>query len=502
MKSKKLLGLALAASMVFSMCSCGSGDSAGSTTAATTKAASNNATTAAATTEAPTEKVVEKPEKITWWTHSGLNEEDYVKEWDAAFSELSGVTLEHTQVSNNEYYELLEIAFASGTEPNVFDLSADTKMAYYASQGGIADLTDLVKNSGIYDKVDPGVWESVSVDGRIYGIPGEMPSGAITYVRQDWLDKLGRKVPTNYDEFLDMLRAFKTEIPECKIPLTVPGLTSAQNLPEFYQDATPDLTIVNGQWVDGMAQDNMASALQRLQDAYKEGLIDMEAITNTTSACRDKWYAGEVGVFNYWAGKWGNTLQVNLQANNPNAYITGIDAIKETYYRYAGFNAYCISGRLSEKEVEQVFTYFLQVAFDGAEGQDLFYCGVEGLHRTTDANGNITYNNMKSKADSTFQSVWATPWLAVVPFDDPAKAPQPAEMVTITLDTLKVTGTYKPTMPVSETYNMVVADWTSVKQETIANIVMGKTTVEEGLANYKKQADTLGVAQILKEMNQ
>lgn len=500
MKSKKLWGLLLSTSMVLSMCACGAGDSAANATtkaAATTAAGSNQAVT-----EAATEKVVEKPDKITWWTHSGLNEEDYVKEWDAAFSELTGVNLEHTQVSNNEYYELLEIAFASGTEPNVFDLSADTKIAYYASQGGIADLTDLIKSSGIYDKVDPAVWEAVSVDGKIYGLPGEMPSGAITYVRQDWLDKLGMEVPTNYDEFLDMLRAFKNDIPECKIPLTVPGLTSAQNLPEFYQDATPDLTKVDGQWVDGMAQPNMTAALQRLQDAYAEGLIDMEAITNTTSACRDKWYAGEVGVFNYWAGKWGNTLQVNLQANIPDAYITGIDAIDETYYRYAGFNAYCISGRLSEEEVEQVFTYFLNVVFDGADGQDLFYCGVEGLHSTTDANGNITFNSMKSNPDGTFQSVWGTPWLAVVPFDDPAKAPQPAEMVTRTLDTLEITGTHKPTMPVSETYNMVVSDWTAIKQETIANIVMGKVTVEEGLANYQKQADNLGVSQILKEMNQ
>ena len=499
MKSKKLLGLLLVTSLAAGLCACGSGESAANSTAvaATTKAASGQTVAA----EAATPAVVEKPEKITWWTHSGLNEEDYVTEWDTAFSELSGVTLEHTQVSNNEYYELLEIAFASGTEPNVFDLSADTKLAYYASQGGIADLTDLVKESGIYDKVDPAVWESVSVDGKIYGIPGEMPSGAITYVRQDWLDELGMEVPANYDEFLNMLRAFKNDIEECKIPLTVPGLVSAQNLPEFYQDATPDLTKVNGQWVDGMAQDNMTAAMQRMQDAYAEGLIDMEAVTNTTSACRDKWYAGEVGVFNYWAGKWGNTLQVNLQANIPDAYITGIDAIEETYYRYAGFNAYCISGRLSEEEVRQVFTYFFNVSFDGADGQDLFYCGVEGLHSTKAADGTITYNKMKSNPDGTFQSVWATPWLAVVPFDDPAQAPQPAEMVTITLDTLKITGTHKPTMPTSETYNMIVADWTAIKQETIANIVMGKVSVEEGLANYRKQADALGVAQVLEEMN-
>lgn len=503
---RKLMGVMLATSMVAGLCACGAQTSTTASQTESTTTVSTEQTAKAETVEQGAEPVaetaaVEKPDVITWWTHSGLNEEDYVKEWDAKFIELTGVNLEHTQVSNNEYYELLEIAFASGTEPNVFDLSADTKIAYYASQGGIADLTDLIKSSGIYDKVSPEVWESVSVDGRIYGIPGEMPSGAITYVRGDWLEQLGMEAPTNYDEFLNMLRAFKNDIPECKIPLTVPGLTNAQNLPEFYQGATADFTIKDGKWVDGMQEEEMVAAMQRLQDAYAEGLIDMEAVTNTTGACRDKWYSGEVGVFNYWGGKWGNTLDLRLKENFPEAEALGIDAIKETYYRYAGFNALCISGRLSEEEVAQVFTYFLSYIFDGAEGQRLFYGGVEGLHNNVDANGVMTYAKMKSNAENNFQSIWATPWLAVVPFDEPEKMPQPEERVTSTLATLAKTGTYKPTMPVSETYNMIVSDLIATREEVIAKIVMGKVSVEEGLVEYKQKAAGLGVEQVLEEMN-
>lgn len=507
MKKKKVLGIVLALSMVLGLCACSSKE--GTKTSETVKEQTAQTETTKDTTKESTQEptqeaaqvTVEKPASISWWTHSGLNEEDYVKEWDAKYEEMTGIKLEHTQVSNNEYSELLEISFASGTEPNVFDLSADTKLAYYASQGGIADLTDLIKESGMYDLVDPLVWDSVSVDGRIYGIPGEMPSGAITYVRADWLKRLNMEVPTNYEEFINMLRAFKNEIPECKVALTVPGLKSEQNLPEFYQDASPDLTIVDGKWVDGMAQDNMVGAMQRLADAYAEGLIDMEAVTNTTGVCRDKWYAGEVGVFNYWAGKWGNTLQLRLQENFPDASLVGIDAIDETHYRYAGFNAYCISGRLSDEEVKQVFTYFLSTLFDGEEGQKLFYCGVDGLHSTLGADGNITYNKMKSNPENSFQSVWATPWLAVVPFKEPATVPQPEEMVTSTLATLTKTGTYKPTMPVSETYNTIVSDLTAIRDEAIAQIVMGKVSVEDGLADYKKKAAELGIEQVLEELN-
>ncbi len=96
----------------------------------------------------------------------------------------------------------------------------------------------------------------------------------------------------------------KDQISECTVPLTAPGLFSVQNLPEFYQDASADFVKVNGEWIDGFAQDNMKDAMTRFHEAYAEGLIDMEVITSTTSACHDQWYGGNVGVFNYWGDNW------------------------------------------------------------------------------------------------------------------------------------------------------------------------------------------------------
>lgn len=506
-KRNRLTALLLAGVMTMGMCACGSeaanneAADSGSAGVATAQSSTEQAVGSVASEAAPAEKTVEKPASISWWSHDGLNEADYVKEWDAEFEKMTGIKMEHTQVSNNEYSELLELAFASGTEPNVFDLSCEQKLAYYASQGGVADLTDLVMNSELYEKIDKSVWDSIAIDGRIYGIPKGNPSGIETYVRQDWLDELGMAAPTNYEEYINMLRAFRDNIDECEIPLTVPGLTSAMNLPEFYQDAEVGFVNVNGQWIDGMAQDNFAGAMQRLQDAYAEGLIDVEAVTNTTSACRDKWYAGNTGVFSYWGGKWGNTLTNNLKEVFPESKVTGIEAIDESYYRYSTMTVYAIDGRLSEEEVEQVFTYFLEYINDGAEGQQLYYCGVEGIHHQKDANGNITYLNMASNPDGVYQSIWGTPWEAVCPFDEPEKVPQANEIVVETLATLQESGVYTNTTPVSETLNMITADLATVKSEIIANIVLGKVSVEDGLAQYKAKAEELNVAKVLEEMN-
>lgn len=444
---------------------------------------------------------VELPESISWWTHDGLNEEDYVKEWDAAFEELSGIRLEHTQVSNNEYQELLEIAFTSQTEPNVFDLPCDQKLAYYASQGAVADLTDLIKESGLYDKIDADVWEAIALDGKIYGIPTDMPTGIVNYVRKDWLDRLNMEVPTNYEEYIEMLRAFRDNIDECTIPLTAPGLTAAMNLPEFYWDAEADFTYKDGKWVDGMLEENFPVAMQRLHDAYAEGLIDVEAVTNTTSNCRDKWYSGAVGVFSYWDGKWGNTLHTRLQENFPEAELIGIPAIDESYYRYTTFSVKCIDGRLSEEEARQVFYGFFGNITDGADGQILFACGVEGLHHEIGEDGRIQYLNMVSAPDSVFQSVWGLPANAVFPFENTDILPVQPDKAVETHEVILEDGVYKFTTPSSETLNTITSDLKAIRDELIAKMVMGDISVEEGMDTYRQKAESLSVDKVLEEMN-
>ena len=317
-----LLATACAASL---LAACGG---SGSTTTDSSSAADTTATAASYYESA------QKPDKLVWWVHDGMHQEDGSEQWIAEFDAKTGIDLELDFIDNNEYTKKLELAYASDTVPDTFDLNGET-LGNYAAQGAIADLTDLVHESGLYDKVDKSLWDALTVNGKIYGVPRETPSAIVTYVRKDWLDRLGMDVPTTYDEFIEMLTRFKNEIPECTAPYTAPGLKSTQALPEFYQGATADYVKVDGKWVDGMAQDNMLTALQNLQDAYTAGLIDQEAITNTTSACRDEWYAGTVGCFPYWGGLWGETLTVRLKQNVPDAEVIALPPIEGATYLYS-----------------------------------------------------------------------------------------------------------------------------------------------------------------------
>ena len=79
---------------------------------------------------------------------------------------LTGIKLEHTYVTGNEYNSKIEMDYAADTVPDVFDLSS-TYYSKYIAEGAVADLTDLVHESGLYDQVDESLWEQVSYNGRI-----------------------------------------------------------------------------------------------------------------------------------------------------------------------------------------------------------------------------------------------------------------------------------------------------------------------------------------------
>jgi putative aldouronate transport system substrate-binding protein len=449
---------------------------------------------------ATSSKEATKPEKISWFINVGLTKEQGTDQFKEEFKKKTGIELDFEPQSNNEYNQNLELAFASKKAPDVFNLAGEDKLPYYASQGALADITDLVKASGLITAENKAAWDSVTINGKIYGVPWELNTGTVTYVRKDWLDKAGLKAPTNYEEYINMLRAFK-KLPECKIPMTAPKLyeDGAQTyLREFYQDSTPEFTKVNGKWVDGMSQDNMKGALQRMQDAYKEGLIDTEVVTNTTSSCRDKFYAGGVGVFNYWAGSWNVMLEDRVKANVKGAQLVAIPAIKETKYNLRVPAVTSISKDC--KNIEGVFKYLVQYMHDGGEGQALFEYGVEGLHWKQDGD-HVTMLPKLDKPSELTDKSFITSFSALSPMKDKTKEVKLDERINTSDDLLVKNGVQQPARPVSKKLSKINGDLTKLKAKIIAQVVMGNTTPDEGLKTYNSEAKNLGIDEVVKEMN-
>lgn len=473
---KKLVSLALVTSMAVGLVACGGNDGK--------KADGGNAST--------------KPETIKFAINVGMKDTD-AKNWKEGFEKLTGIKLDYNGPGTGaQYYTDLDLAYANKTEPDVFNVG-DGKLTVYAGKGAVADLTELFNKSSLKDRIDPKVMESVTIDGKIYGIPFEEGGGTVTYVRQDWLDACGLKAPTTYDEFVNMLREFKKKYPD-KIPMTAPALYKDQAymyLREFYQDANPDFVKVDGKWVDGMTQDNMKAALQRLQDVYKEGLLDLEVLTNTTSTCRDKWYAGDVGVFNYWTGTWAMNLETRLQANVAGASVLQLPSIAETTYLKRVPAVTVISSRCDN--IEGVFKYFIEYMHDGGEGQLLFESGVEGTHYKKEGT-TLVQLPKADKPEEVYEKAFISPFLHVTDMKDSLSIDYD-KRVTSSNELLEQKFVQLEITPDSETYTKRSADIIVLKDEVIGKIVTGSMSVDEGLDYYTKEIAALEMDKIIEELN-
>ena len=495
--TKKLFSLGLGGLLAFSMVGCGSTSS------------SNESTTS---TDSTSNGEVIKPEKITMMVNGTfLKPTQDQASLVAKYKELTGVDLEITSIDHNSYNDQLALAFASGDVPDVVILSAEYYSAY-ASQGALADLSSYWENSDTKasGRVNEEYIESLYVNDGLYGFAAQRGNGCITYLRQDWLDKLGLSVPTTYDEYLNVLKAFTTEDPDGNGKNDTYGVTAAgimttdapftNYLPEFWQDAYPDVyQKEDGTWVDGFAEQATIDALHRLKDAYNSGVIDIEITTNKTSSCRDKLYSGDVGAFTYWAGKWHMTLEENIKAITPDAKLVALPPIAELG-QYTERQSPVIAITNKCENPAGVFKYLFETMVDGGEGQTLFSYGVEGTHYEI-KDGVFTQLPDPENPANTFTAAYIDPVLAISDWinEDPLAKSRDAR-ITTSNEIFSQNSKLAPVIVSNDVMANYSATLKDIRTVIVAEIVTGDMTVEEGMASYHEQADFM-IDEILSSLN-
>ena len=483
---KKVVSLLLVAAMAASM---GCGSNNGGTSNAGTSNAGTNSGADAATTEsneggadasaADTASDVEKPEEIsimvdgTVFTKENAQDQFIAKLEDA-------------------YYDVVGQTIASGEWPDVMILSS-TYYAGYAEQGVLWDMTAAYENSELKQRQDAfgstGVIDGVKIDGKLYGMPSARGNGCVTYVKKAWLDNCGLEAPTNYEEYLAMLEAFTT--------------------------GDPDGDGTNGNTYGVSAEDAMKAALQRMADAYAKGVIDPTTLTNGTKDCRDKYYGDEFGVFTYWAGTWQTNLETNLEANGKDSELVALAPITEVgQYLDRVPPVWAITSQCENPE--GVFKYFIEAMQDGGDVQFLFTYGVEDVHWSTKAETIFEgEENEKVYADGEFHGcenletpgtqytkAHIDPMLALVELANDPKdesLPESTKNSAALFNESCVAADLVPTTDAMSEYN---GDLTTLKNELVANVVMGKSTIEEAYARYESEHGAEWSQAIVDSLNQ
>lgn len=466
---------------------------------------------------------IKKPDEITIMVDGGFN--DKAKGQDetvAALEKLTGIKkIKVIQPDNSSYDDVVGQTLASGDWPDVITLPSDL-MAGYAQQGVLWDMTDAWNNSDIKKRVkDDSVINSMKVNGKLYGFTGSEPGGTVTYIKQQWLDKVGMQVPKTYDDFLKVCEAFTTGDPDGNgvngdtYALSAAGLISpdapyTMYLPEFYQDAYPTFYKNDkGKWVDGFTEPGMDKALARLQDAYDKGYIDKETLTNGTDDCRNKFYEDRFGIFTYWAGSWAQVLEDNLKANGAADKLVAIPPLaKNSPYLLPAPGGWAITTKC--KNPEGVYKYFLEPMLDGGKGQLLWSYGVEGFHWSRKAEtvcGHIykegQFHMEESTKDVGTQFNPGDPERSLAPID---KIDNPMDEI-LSQDAIKsndVVEKNSKTMSLvipNDTMSQYNGDLQTLKSEIIANVVTQGMSIKDAKKKFKDEGGEKWSKDIVASLN-
>lgn len=183
MKFKKIMALALASAMVFSMTACGGSSDDGKKEEGTEANKESD--------KGSDSKDVEL--SVSIWD---ANQEPGIKEILADFTEETGIKTKLSVVKWEEYWTMLEAGAQGGSLPDVFWMHSN-ESERYMSNDMLLDLTDKIAES---DKIDPenypeDIWGLYTYDDKYFAVPKDVDTIALWY-NKAMFDEAGLAYPT------------------------------------------------------------------------------------------------------------------------------------------------------------------------------------------------------------------------------------------------------------------------------------------------------------------
>jgi putative aldouronate transport system substrate-binding protein len=244
-----------------------------------------------------------------------------------------------------DYDQKVNLTIASNDIPDamVVNLSQLTQMV---AADQLADLTETYNTyvappvKQMMDSSKGIALDAVTFDGKIMAIPAlTVPDDGyqLMWIRKDWLDKLGLPVPKTIDDVEKTAQAFVTQDPGGVGKGTVIGILGPQNGGLIHTDFTQP---TNGMWTfdpvfgafhaypgfwvkgsDGKVAygsilPETKTALAKLADWYKKGLIDPEMGVRKDSSAPVAGSTAGIYFGEWWNGYWPLPDAIK---NNPTA---------------------------------------------------------------------------------------------------------------------------------------------------------------------------------------
>jgi putative aldouronate transport system substrate-binding protein len=332
--------------------------------------------------------------------------------WDPN-TDLSAKLIEEVTGYKAEYYTLpaqnadekLSMEIASGADYDIIRCSVN-QFNMLLSAGALMPLNDLLSQYG--EKIKAGysqeVWDAVSRDGVVYGIPykyaADREVASFISCRWDLMEAAGiKELPTTLDEFYNCLVTLKRFYGDKYIILTGPYLPPTEKNENWsFPKVIASAFGIYGEWMldeNGKVyymseSEQFDDMLQFMNKLYAEGLVDADWAVNTNDSVCEKFASGKAIMC--CSSRTGCVITSPAVMKNQNIdwsdirYInplTGEDG-KCTYMLTEAISSVSVIPR-SCKHPADVFNW-LNLKLDN---QLYLNFGVEGTHFTYDGEGNM-----------------------------------------------------------------------------------------------------------------
>lgn len=311
--------------------------------------------------------------------------------------ELTNMHWDLTLASDGDLDEKRSLEFAGGEYKSVFYKSgiSEADAMKYAKDEIVIPLNDLIDQympnfKALMDERDG--WKYItSSDGNIYSLPqvNDDGCGMMLFINQVWLDKLGLEMPKTFDEYIEVLRAFKEKDPNGngvadEIPLYLANGALSQLLPYYGIgfDGNTNATYNGEQMEYYPTSEKYKEFLKMARGLSEEGLInnyvlgtwDEQAALGTTQDVLGSLL------------QWGAYLSVGAEKDEDWPTVVPFE---NTMVPYLGiqFGGLVLTDKCEHPEL------ILQWAdyFYSTEGSDLGWLGVDGESYQRNDDGTYTW---------------------------------------------------------------------------------------------------------------
>ncbi|MFD0674057.1 extracellular solute-binding protein [Cohnella sp. GCM10027633] len=287
--------------------------------------------------------------------------------WTRAYESELGIKLKNLWVVNgegNQYTQKMNLTITSNELPDFFMVDAK-QLRELAENDQLEDLTQIVADYGsplTKEMIDRGANAKIaaSYDGKLVAIPPAedyLGGAPLLWVRTDWLKKLNLPEPKTMDDFLKIADAFTNQDPDGNGKKDTYGLAASKDVIGGYPDLSGFMNAYHaymniwvkdagGKLVFGSIQPEMKTALAKLQELYKAGVIDKEFGVKDGGKAAELQTAGGVGMSfgAMWNPLW--PLQDNV-TKDPNAEwgafpIPSADGTPASAQSTADFNSFWV----------------------------------------------------------------------------------------------------------------------------------------------------------------